>query len=277
MYKPAFLPFQSMFYEYKESDIKHNMTVLQDHDSYEIFLLTKGERYLFFNNSCHILKPGDLYILRPFDMHYTQSMSSEFYGRHVLNFSESNLEKLLTIKECKQLTDKLPSDVFHLNEKQYQRVLFFFQGISEHHSASTFLSDKLECSYLLELLSFITRLKSDDTQQPENQQTTDTKPEILEAIEYINRHYKENLNLEYVADHVHLSKYYFCRQFSKTTGATFLEYLNNIRLAKVHQLLINTNLPIAEIAEQTGFSSATQLSRTFANAYKVSPSKFRKR
>jgi transcriptional regulator GlxA family with amidase domain len=60
-------------------------------------------------------------------------------------------------------------------------------------------------------------------------------------------------------------------------GATFLEYLNNVRLAKAHQLLLNTKLPITKIAALTGFSSGVQLSRTFQSVYKESPAAFRRK
>ena len=40
------------------------------HDTYEIYLQTKGERYIFLENICHAMKPGDVCIIRPFDLHY---------------------------------------------------------------------------------------------------------------------------------------------------------------------------------------------------------------
>jgi len=60
------------------------------------------------------------------------------------------------------------------------------------------------------------------------------QPEIVKAIHYINRHYQENLSLEGAAELVHLSRYHFCRLFHEATGATFLEYLYNVRLASHH-------------------------------------------
>lgn len=273
MYRTAFLPYSRLFYEYKESEKKNDMQVLQYHDCYEIYLMTAGERYLFFNGASHILKPGDLFIVRPFEMHYTQSLDSPFYGRHLLNFSETHLDTLLNPTERTLLTDKLESCIIHLTPTQYQEVQFYFQGIA---SSTGFLSVKLQRCYLLQLLVFLTKCMESTESLPITSQLSDIKSEILQAIQYINRHYTENLSLDFIADHVHLSKYYFCRQFSQTTGATFLDYLNNIRLSKAHQLLLNSDLSIAKIAAQTGFSSSVQLSRTFRSVYKVTPAAFRK-
>ncbi len=277
MYKTAFLPYQSLFYEYKESREKHDMHVLQYHDCYEIYLMTKGEPYLFFEGVCHILKPGDLFILKPFEMHYTQSMDAEFYGRYMVNFSEGFLEKLLTPLECSRITDKLQSCIIHFSEEQYRRAVFLFEGIGEYSANISSLNGKLQCGYLMELLAFIGKCVGETRGLSGIEAVPDTKPEILEAIRYINSHYMEELSLDYMTEYVHLSKYYFCRQFSKTTGATFLEYLNNVRLSKVHQMLLDSDFSIGEIARRTGFSSAVQLSRAFSNIYNMSPSVFRKK
>lgn len=73
-----------------------------------------------------------------------------------------------------------------------------------------------------------------------------------------------------------MSKFYFCRKFHSTTGATVLEYLNNLRLTKVHNLLLSTKMSIDEIAVSTGFSSAVNLTRAFKKVYGNSPRDFRK-
>ena len=79
-----------------------------------------------------------------------------------------------------------------------------------------------------------------------------------------------------ISREVHISKYYLCRLFREATGTTFLEYLNDIRLSKAHQLLLETNLSIGEIAAKTGFSSGLRLSKVFHSSYHMPPSKFRR-
>ena len=86
----------------------------------------------------------------------------------------------------------------------------------------------------------------------------------------------ERLTLEELADISCLSKYHFSRKFKETTGATVFEYLNNVRLTKVHCLLLDTNMSIEEISVKTGYSSALQLMRTFKDTYGMSPRAFRK-
>ena len=74
-----------------------------------------------------------------------------------------------------------------------------------------------------------------------------------------------------------MSRYHFCRIFHSATGATFLEYLYNVRLAKAHQLLLGSDLSLNEISSRCGFSSTSHLARIFKNAYGIPPREFRKR
>ena len=56
-----------------------------------------------------------------------------------------------------------------------------------------------------------------------------------------------------------------------------LEYLTNVRLTRAGRLLVESSLAIQEIAQKTGFASLVHFSRTYRNAYGVSPSDTRRR
>ena len=134
------------------------------------------------------------------------------------------------------------------------------------------LSEKLALSSVFQLVSVI----KDLSKNAEIITSQNTPPEIVTAIDYINNHYKEDINLDIITEVVHISKYHFSRLFHKATGATFLQYLYNVRLVNVHSLLAETNLNLNEIAIRTGFSSSAHLSRIFKQVYNVSPQKFRR-
>lgn len=74
-----------------------------------------------------------------------------------------------------------------------------------------------------------------------------------------------------------MNKYHLCHTFKEITGATVLEYLNNVRLSKAHSLLMDTGYSMEEIARETDFSSSLNLTRVFKKAYGMAPTQFRKR
>lgn len=275
MLHTAFTPYEEFLVEYVRKPGRNDMKVQHYHDTYEFYLQMAGERTLILNDICYTLKPGDLYILNPFEIHYTESRGSDYYERYVINLPASFLDTLLTEGETRLLLDKLESCVLHLSSEQAAEALSCFQRAERFRQKTGFLADKLLCSSILQLLMFLTEL-TEKAGLPDILEGKSIQPEIVKVIHYINRHYQENLSLEDAAELVHLSRYHFCRLFHEATGATFLEYLYNVRLAKVHQLLLATTLPLGDIAAKCGFASTAHLSRVFREAYGMSPRSFRK-
>lgn len=275
MYYTAFVPFQNLFCEYRESCERHDMQVLQYHDTFEIYLQTQGERYVFLNKMCYTLKPMDLYIVKPYEMHYCQSMDSTFYARYVLNFSDKKLQLLLTPMEHQLLMSKVSSGIYHLDSAHFIRICNIFKELLACLNQDGFLNEKLKYSLIMQILLLI---REGDYMIPSHQENKITKnAPIMTALNYINAHYNETLHLDQIAQQVHMSKYHFCRQFKDAVGATFVEYVNSIRMKKAHQMLLETNLSLSDIAIQTGFSSNSQMTRAFRSFYQVTPSEFRKK
>lgn len=272
MNNTVFLPFPELFIQHVKSSKKYNMHAQHYHDAYEVYFQADGERYMFLDDIGYTLKRGDLVILKPFDIHYMESRDIEFYERYVMNFSEDMLKCILTEVDIKILFDGISSCIVHLDDEQYSLVLEYFKKIQKFREKGGALSEKLTISALFQFISAIKDIsKSNETVTSRN-----TPDEIVRAIEYINNNYKEDITLDVMADAVHISKYHFSRLFHKSTGATFLQYLYNVRLVKVHALLTETNISLKNIAIKTGFSSSSHLSRIFKQVYGISPQQFRR-
>ena len=252
-------PFSEMYINHVKSSEKYDMKIQHYHDAYEIYLQADGERYLFLDDICYTLKQGDLVILKPFDIHYMESRDIDFYERYVLNFSSDMLSGILTKTETDILFDNIKSCVFHLNDEQFTLILDYFKKIDAFSNRIGLLSEKLALSSVFQLVSVI----KDLSKKCRNYHKSKHSARNSYGIDYINNHYKEDINLDIITEVVHISKYHFSRLFHKATGATFLQYLYNVRLVNVHSLLAETNLNLNEIAIRTGFSSSAHLSKNF--------------
>ena len=98
---------------------------------------------------------------------------------------------------------------------------------------------------------------------------------IQKCISYINEHYNEDINLETVANIVHLNPSYFSSIFKKEVGVSFSNYLNKIRIEQSKLLLKNTDSSIVEIALEVGFEDQSYFSKVFKNLTKMTPKQYR--
>ncbi|MDN5362852.1 MAG: two-component system, response regulator YesN [Moorella sp. (in: firmicutes)] len=99
---------------------------------------------------------------------------------------------------------------------------------------------------------------------------------IDRAGKYIEANFSQDLPLEEVAQQVYLSPCYFSRLFKQFKGLTFIDYLTRVRLKAAKELLLNTNLPVAEIAARVGYHDARYFGQVFKKQEGYTPSVFRK-
>lgn len=101
-------------------------------------------------------------------------------------------------------------------------------------------------------------------------------PMIRSAITYMNDNLNNKIDLASVAEITGLSYIKFNRQFKKATGASPMDYLNAIRNKRAQQLLSSTNMKIALVAEESGFTDPYYFSNFFKKHNGISPSEYRK-
>lgn len=92
---------------------------------------------------------------------------------------------------------------------------------------------------------------------------------------FLEKHYAENISMELLARRASVSRATLYRMFRRATGGSPLEYLLRLRLRHASALLLNTTLPVGEIALRTGFSDSNYFSRLFRRRFRCSPREFR--
>lgn len=132
-----------------------------------------------------------------------------------------------------------------------------------------------------ELLRFtsLEQLRAQET-VPDSHPVADTQDSaeiaatIHKAIDYINRHYGEDLAREDVAAKVYMSCAHFSRCFKIVTGSTYKDYLTELRMQKAIELL-RTNAKISDIAQKVGYSNSNRFNVNFRNYTSYSPTEYR--
>lgn len=98
---------------------------------------------------------------------------------------------------------------------------------------------------------------------------------VRQVLDYVERHYHEDLGIDEVADVVGLSCSHFCVLFKQETGFTFLEYLTKYRIDKACSILRNSEVKVYQIAPLVGYQDPRYFTQVFKKVVGKTPSEYR--
>lgn len=95
------------------------------------------------------------------------------------------------------------------------------------------------------------------------------------AVEYMTARIAEDIPLSQVAAECELSRSHFCRAFKRSIGTPPHRWLLDRRIEQAKNMMLSSDLTLAEIAYACGFSDQSHLARKFAQKVGVAPSAWR--
>ncbi|MFV0468477.1 MAG: AraC family transcriptional regulator [Dysgonomonas sp.] len=130
-------------------------------------------------------------------------------------------------------------------------------------------------SSLIKILALISSLENTDAVG--RYIVEDRKKDRMQKILlYIMNNYQNTISLEEMAKLVDLDRSSFCIFFKKMTGKTFFSYLTEYRIESSCQMIIKTNMTIAEICFASGFKDVPYYNRVFKKVKNITPTEYRK-
>lgn len=106
--------------------------------------------------------------------------------------------------------------------------------------------------------------------------SSEIKPKLVDVIELMENNLEEPIELDELAEFVHVSRRQLERMFHKHLSCSPSRYYLKLRLNRARQLLKQSSLPIVEIATACGFTSTPHFSRCYRKHIGVSPRDERK-
>ena len=97
-----------------------------------------------------------------------------------------------------------------------------------------------------------------------------------EMVSYIQQNFTGTISLKEFGEQFHLSEKYISRYFKEHFHITISQYVTYLRLKHAKQLLQDTDIPVTEIAMQSGYQNISYFIRSFKKTYEVSPLQYRK-
>jgi AraC-like DNA-binding protein len=96
-----------------------------------------------------------------------------------------------------------------------------------------------------------------------------------DVIEFVENHYKNPLTLENVAESLGYEYCYFSKMFNRLFSMSFNDYLSIYRFNEASKMLTETELPVTQIAYESGFQSVRNFNHTFKRIAGVCPREYR--
>jgi AraC-like DNA-binding protein len=94
---------------------------------------------------------------------------------------------------------------------------------------------------------------------------------IVQAKLFIDRHFREKINIEEIAEEASFSRFHFIRLFRQAYGDTPHQYLMSLRMLEAEKLMGDPNLKIQDICLEIGFESVGTFTTQFTKLYGKTP------
>ena len=130
-------------------------------------------------------------------------------------------------------------------------------------------------SFLQILYQLTRRFHASEVLRSEYLQHRQQAERLARLFEYVRENYAERIGVSRAAQLVHMSEAQFMKVFKKVSGMTFIGHVTRVRIMNALRQLRETDLTIAEIAAQCGFSDQSYFDRRFRQAFGKSPREWR--
>ncbi|MGN1116929.1 MAG: helix-turn-helix domain-containing protein, partial [Candidatus Ornithomonoglobus sp.] len=93
-------------------------------------------------------------------------------------------------------------------------------------------------------------------------------------LSYVDRHYRENITLASIAEHMHLSAMYLSHKFKQETGMTIKTYINLRRITAAKDL-ISEGRKATSVYDKCGYSDYSAFYRSFTKYVGMTPNAYK--
>lgn len=262
-----FKSIQNGFLWHHRKERKGMSSNMHYHDSYELYYLIDGERNYLTHSKIYPLTVDWITLTRPYVIHGTNGKK---YERLLISFSEDFLSTyfqpvLIDVFHEVFSVDAIPAQI--VRQTPQIRELFFLI-VNEAENGDLKMA-AINLGVLLLLLYNAVK------QLPAGTDGCTLPTQMQEILEYVSNNASTIKNLEQVANHFYVSKYYLSHQFKNHTGFTFIEFLTKVKISRALHLLNHTNDSVAEISEACGFETPTYFGVVFKKKLHMTPLQYR--
>lgn len=254
---------------------------------FDLLFVESGSIYIGEDNEHYTVASGDCLILLPDRHHYSTAECDADTAYYWLHFQSLGSWKQLSAAEENRLKTSAPeAPVFlpTMTTTVFEQLIPQYAHLPQSGKMSELLNELASLGKLLHLPG--TRFRQQLLfQEALRLMAESTSHESLSAqaicaeraAAYLREHYKEEVTVPALGESINFHPVYIARCMQKTFGCSPAAYLLRYRLERAKQLLLQTDLSIARVAEEVGFNQAAYFTSCFVKHEGLSPRKYRLR
>ncbi len=145
-------------------------------------------------------------------------------------------------------------------------------------SADLYVPQSWGIRHFYQAISVLSPATADTARLP-NQQSNDPSSvlsRILSVLHIIETEYRSDISLEYIAQRIYISPCYLSTLFSRFMGVSLLSYLNDFRMQKAVELLLESDLKVTDICQEVGYRNLPYFCTCFKSRFEMTPAQYRR-
>ncbi|MFY7909454.1 MAG: AraC family transcriptional regulator [Emticicia sp.] len=269
---------QSSSFIFRKFDVPKFDAPFHFHPEYELTLILKGEGQRYVGQQVHEFFAGDLVFLGANLPHcwINQAIENENASAIVIQFGDLFLGKgIVELPEMKKVQAFLEKSKSGFEIIGKTKEILTERIVSLQHKTS--LQKIAGLLEIFDILSHSTEIITIDDFFFEHQYNQSETARFQKVFSYLIENFKEEITLEQIANIADLSPTSFCRYFKNITKKTFVEVLIEFRLQYACRLLNKTDLPIQQVAFESGFGDVPYFNKLFRKHKNLTPKEWRGR
>lgn len=252
---------------------------LHSHEFSELVIVYRGSGEHLIHGERRPISAGDIFLIKGQTRHgyenlHDLALCNLLFDLHEVGSPLFALSRYPLLRRLSLLEpERTAGRGLHLPPEQMPRILELLSAIEEEQNNRREDCASAMAALFVLLIVHLSRL-SGTMMEPE---AKNAPLEVYRLLNELSDRSAETWTRNRMAKLAGMSVSTLTRQIRRATGYPPNEYLLRLRLKKSVMLLLNPELSISEIAEQTGFSDSNYFCRQFRSHYGTSPQKYRKR
>ena len=246
------------------------------HDEFEIIYVRSGFLAVSISGESYIGKTGDAFVVSPGNLHLmgSQTGTVDYYTfLFPLKYISFRTDDMLDEKLLEPLNSghlMICPRVKDTAKELCEQLIEIYEAKKDE--SETKITTQVRTKIIL--LQFILEMwkKGFVIENDTSGRNTVEK----EMVSYIQQNFTGKISLREFGEQFHLSEKYISRYFKEHFHITLSQYVTYLRLEHAKQLLQDTDIPVTDVAMQSGYQNVSYFIRSFQKAYAVSPLKYRK-